>query len=67
MDTLKSMRYPVRKTLEVLRHRFLFRGRIRKSEFLDLFSDNLPKIIPGKMVGFAYRFLDKLVDKFLWF
>ena len=61
------MFYPVRKTIEVLRHRFLCKGRIRTSEFLDLFSDNLPKIIPGKMVGFTYRFLDRLVDKFLWF
>jgi hypothetical protein len=61
------MLYPVRKTLEVLKHRFLFKGRIRISEFLDLFSDNLPKVIPGKMVGFACKFLDRMVDKFLWF
>lgn len=66
MDDLRvSYVFAIKKAAAVLKKRFFFKGRLRFSEIIGLFSDNLWKFIPAKRVESVYSFLDRLVDKIL--
>ncbi|MHA1300262.1 MAG: hypothetical protein ACTSO9_12645 [Candidatus Helarchaeota archaeon] len=60
------MAYIINKTFEVLTHRFFFENRVRISEFVDMFTDNLYKILPKSWVKPVHDFLDALVDEIMW-
>ncbi|MHA1377180.1 MAG: hypothetical protein ACTSRG_02250 [Candidatus Helarchaeota archaeon] len=60
------MSYILSKTLEVLTNRFIFQNRVRISEFVDIFTDNLYKIIPRDWIKPVHDFLDALVDEIIW-
>lgn len=54
------------KTLEVIRHRFIFEDRIRISEFFDMVFDNLYKVLPEPLVEPVHHFLHELTDELIW-
>ena len=60
------MAYVIRKTLDVLINRFLFEDRVRISEFVDMITDNLYKILPANLVKPVHEILDALVDELMW-
>ena len=60
------MSYAITKTLEVLKNRFIFEQRPRISEVVDMFTDNLYKVLPKEWVKPVHMFLDHLVDELMW-
>jgi len=67
MDDLKiTPLFIIKKTGFVLRKRFFLKRRLRFSELINLFSDNLWKFIPARKVKAVYCFLNSLVDRILW-
>ncbi len=60
------MAYIISKTLESLRNRFIFEDRVRISEFIDIITDNLYKVLPKDWVKPVHMFLDHLVDELMW-
>ena len=61
-----KMAYMLRKTLDVMINRFMFRDRVRISEFIDMFTDNLYKFLPRDWVKPVHHFLDAVVDELMW-
>ncbi|MHA1799918.1 MAG: hypothetical protein ACTSVY_15835 [Candidatus Helarchaeota archaeon] len=61
-----KMAYAISKTLEVIRNRFIFEDRIRISEFVDMITDNLYKVLPKRWVKPIHMFLDHLVDELIF-
>ncbi|NHI94654.1 MAG: hypothetical protein EAX96_19335 [Candidatus Lokiarchaeota archaeon] len=58
--------HAITKTIEVIRNRFIFEDRVRISEFVDMFTDNLYKVLPKRWVKPVHEFLDHLVDELMW-
>ena len=52
--------YIVRKNMEVLRL------RLKLSEFVDLFTDNLYKVLPPRLVEPVHRLLNDIIDEIIW-
>lgn len=61
-----NMAYIIRKTIDVLTNRFIFEDRVRISEFVDMITDNLYKILPKNLVKPVHEILDALVDELMW-
>ena len=60
------MAYLLRRTLDVMINRFMFKDRVRISEFVDIFTDNLYKFLPKDWVKPVHNFLDAIVDELMW-
>ncbi len=54
------------KTLLVLKNRFIFRNKLRVSEVVDIFTDNLYRFVPRDRMKSAYEFLNRIIDRILW-
>jgi len=54
------------KTLLVLKNRFIFRNKLRVSEVVDIFTDNLYRFIPRDRLKSVYEFLNRIIDRGLW-
>ena len=52
--------YIVRKNMEVLRF------RLKLSEVVDLFTDNLYKVLPARIVEPMHRLLNDIIDEIIW-
>lgn len=52
--------YIVRKNMEVLRF------RLKLSEFVDLFTDNLYKVLPPRLVAPMHQLLTDIIDEIIW-
>ncbi|MHA1130712.1 MAG: hypothetical protein ACTSRC_15485 [Candidatus Helarchaeota archaeon] len=55
-----ALSYIIKKNLEVLRN------RAKLSEIVDLFMDNLYKVIPQDLVEPVHHILSAVVDEILW-
>ena len=55
-----ALEYIVRKNLEVIRN------RIKLSEAVDFFMDNLSKVLPPSVVEPVHHFLSDLVDEIIF-
>jgi hypothetical protein len=60
------MSYIIERTIDVLKNRFILENRVRISEFVDMFTDNLYKILPKDWVKPVHDVLDALVDELMW-
>lgn len=54
------------KTLLVLKNRFIFKNKLRISEVVDIFTDNLYRFIPRGRMKSVYEFLNRIIDRILW-
>ena len=61
-----TMSYIVKKTLEVLLHRFIFEDRVRISEIIDLLLDDFWKILPPSLIQPIHEWLNEITDEMLW-
>ena len=55
-----ALEYIVRKNLEVIRN------RIKLSEAVDFFMDNLSKVLPPSVVEPVHHFFSNLVDEIIF-
>jgi len=44
----------------------VMRFRLKLSEFVDLFTDNLYKVLPPRLVEPMHRLLNYIIDEIIW-